>query len=148
MKKETNSIQTSLLLTALQEVGIKGVAGKEHNPEVLKYFKVAGFSGIKDDETAWCAAFANFLLVSNGLPSTGKLTARSFLTVGEEVKEPLLGDFVVFWRVSKHSWQGHVGLFLRETSKLVYVLGGNQSNSVTISAYSKDRLLQYRRIKG
>ncbi len=132
---------------ALSQFGIKEVVGKKDNPEVLKYFDEIGYEGSKlKDETSWCSAFVNWVCKKSNLPYSGKLTARSWLKVGRKVEMPKLGDVVVFWRESPESWKGHVGFFIRETDNLVYVLGGNQSNQVKISAYPKYRLLQYRRL--
>lgn len=131
---------------ALSQIGIKEIVGMHHNPEVLKYFKEIGHSWVKDDETAWCSAFANWICKKAGLPYTGKLNARSWLEIGQRVSEPKLGDVVVFWRDNPSSWKGHVAFFVRETKNWVYVLGGNQKNQVKISAYPKRRLLQYRRL--
>jgi hypothetical protein len=39
---------------------------------------------------------------------------------------------------------GHVGFYVRETAKYVYVLGGNQSNKVSIAGYDKARIIAYR----
>lgn len=119
--------------------------GKEQNPAILKYFKETGFDYIKDDETAWCAAFVNWCLVRSGKVGTKKLNARSFLKYGEEVKKPQLGDIVVLWRDSINSGLGHVGFFIRETPSFIYILGGNQGDQVNISKYSKKYLLAFRR---
>lgn len=132
---------------ALSQIGIKEISGSRDNPEVLKYFDEIGFDGSRlKDETAWCSAFANWVCKKSGLPYTCKLNARSWLNVGCKTNTPRLGDVVVFWRESPKSWKGHVGFFIRETSRYIYVLGGNQSNQVKISAYPKSRLLEYRRL--
>lgn len=39
---------------------------------------------------------------------------------------------------------GHVGFYVRETDKYVYILGGNQSNKVSIAGYDKGRIIAYR----
>ncbi len=135
------------ILLALSQIGIKEIAGKTDNPEVLKYFDEIGYSGAKlHDETSWCSAFVNWVCKKSGLPYSGKLTARSWLKVGRKVTQPQMGDVVVFWRESPKSWKGHTAFFIRETANWVYVLGGNQNNQVKISAYPKYRLLEYRRL--
>jgi uncharacterized protein (TIGR02594 family) len=132
---------------ALSQYGVKEIVGKEDNPEVLKYFKNLGFdSSVLKDETAWCAAFANWVLRESGLPFSGKLNARSFLEVGEKVVEPSLGDLVIFWRESPDSWKGHVAFYINDDDNYIYVLGGNQSNQVCIKPYAKRRLLTYIRL--
>ncbi len=135
-----------IITTALSEFGIEEIKGAKHNPEVLKYFGATRHKWVKNDETAWCSAFANWVAKTAGFPSSGELNARSWLTVGEKVIIPEIGDIVVFWREKPESWKGHVGFFIRETATHIYVLGGNQNNSVKISAYPKERFLQYRRV--
>ena len=134
------------LEVALNEIGVKEIVGKKHNPEVLKYFTETGHEWVKDDETAWCSAFTNWVCKEAGLEHSGALNARSWLNIGCEVDTPQIGDVVVFWRGNPNGRQGHVAFFIRETKNYIYVLGGNQNNQVKISAYYKNRLLGYRRL--
>lgn len=133
---------------ALMEYGVKEIVGSEDNPRVVEYFSRAGHAWVKDDETAWCSAFANWVVMEAGLKGSGKLDARSWLLVGEETTEPEIGDIVVFWRESPKSWKGHVGFYVghSQDGKHIYTLGGNQTNMVCISAYGSDRLLGFRRL--
>lgn len=132
---------------ALTQYRFKEIAGKQDNPEILKYFDEIGFNGSRlKDETAWCSAFVNWVCKKTGLEYTGKLNARSWLKIGKKTINPELGDVVVFWRESPKSWKGHVAFFIRETKNWVFVLGGNQNNQVKISAYPKNRLLEYREL--
>ena len=142
-----NTLNFELLRTALGEYGQAEIKGSRHNDRVLEYFAKAGFSGIKTDEVAWCAAFANWVLHQNGLEKSGKLSARSLLRVGSKVTEPIAGDLVIFWRESRSSWKGHVGFYVGETDRHILTLGGNQSNRVSIAKYSKSRVLGYRRLR-
>lgn len=135
------------LIKAFSQIGFKETKGQPDNPEVLKYFNALGFDGEKlKDETAWCAAFANWVLKESGLQYQNTLNARSFLKIGAPVDVPKIGDVVVLWRKRKNSVWGHVGFFIRETPDFIYILGGNQSDRVKVSAYPKGRLLEYRRI--
>jgi len=136
----------SLLNIALSEYGVTEMVGTQDNPEVLKYFARLGFGTLKD-ETAWCSAFMNWVAMECGLEYTGKLTARSWLGVGEDVKYPTKGDVVIFWRSSPDSWKGHVGIYINSDDKFVWCLGGNQSNQVNIKKYAKHRVLGYRRLR-
>lgn len=131
---------------ALELYGLKEVVGKEDNPEIIRMFNDLGYDGEKlKDETAWCAAFVNWILMKQGYLYTGKLTARSFLDLPGEVEKPELGDIAIFWREDPSSWKGHVAFYITERSGWIYVLGGNQGNEVSIKAYAKKRLLGYRR---
>lgn len=131
---------------ALKEYGTWEWAGKDHNPEVLKYAKEIGLRWVKDDETAWCSIFVNWCLMKAGRPFTREARAKSFLKYGVSTKKPELGDIVVFWRESKASGFGHVAFYISESKSFVYVLGGNQNQQVNISRYSKKNLLDYRKI--
>lgn len=137
-------MQLDLVKIALAEYGTKGILGKNSNKQVLKYFRDIGFSGITDDDTAWCTAFMNWCLLQAGYKGTGKLNARSFLTYGSETKKPVLGDIVVLWRDDPNSWTGHVGLFVAMSDTSVWVLGGNQDNMVNIKAFPKSQILSFR----
>jgi uncharacterized protein (TIGR02594 family) len=123
--------------------GVKEVKGKRHNPQIVRFFELVGHAGIKDDETAWCAAFVGACLTMAGLPHTHSLAARSYLQYGTKLNRPKPGCIVVFRR-GRSKWQGHVAFYVDETDTHVKVLGGNQSNQVRISSYAKSQLLGYR----
>jgi len=137
-------MKTEIINNALEEIGKKEIVGAKHNPRILQYFKTVGHSWVKNDETAWCAAFVGFILEKSGINSTKKLNARSYLKFGESTSNPTKGDIVVFWRNGKNSAYGHVAFFIRQTKNWIWVLGGNQNNEVNISKYHKTRLLDYR----
>jgi uncharacterized protein (TIGR02594 family) len=125
-------------------IGVREIRGAQHNPEIIEWFKESGHGWIKDDETAWCAAFANAMLERVDIKGTNSVAARSFLDWGRELKKPKPGALAVFWRGNKNGWQGHVGFYVGETATHVQVLGGNQKDAVSIASYDKDQLLGYR----
>ena len=124
-----------LLNIALGEYGVREIRGAKHNPRILEYFKEIGHEWVKDDETAWCSAFINWCALKAGVERSGKLNARSWMDIGKEVSKPKIGDLVIFWRESPASWKGHVAIYINSTEKAVFVLGGNQNNSVNIQSY-------------
>ncbi len=140
---------SKLLNIALSQYGVKEIKGSLHNPTIVGYSKDIGYGGIIDDETAWCSIFMNWCAMHVGLERSKKLTARSWLKIGEEIKTPQMGDVVIFWRSSPTSWKGHVGIFVgySEDRKYIYCLGGNQNNQVCIKAYPAKQLLGFRRLK-
>lgn len=101
--------------------------------------------GIDPVKLNWCSAFITSIEKKSGRNGTGSLAARSYLKYGTETKSPKEGDIVVFWRVARNSWQGHVGYYIDEDKNRILVLGGNQDKSVKYKWYSKSRLLSYRR---
>lgn len=127
---------------ALSQYGIAEIKGEKHNPEVLRYFHDIGHKWVLDDETGWCAAFVNWCLLQAGVKGTGKLNAKSFVDWGEEVKTPVPGDIAVFDRGGAF---GHVGFFIRQTSKYIYLLGGNQGDCVSIVKEDISKLISIRR---
>jgi uncharacterized protein (TIGR02594 family) len=117
-----------------------------NNPKVVAYFKDSGNAGIKDDETAWCAAFVGAMIHRAGGKGTGKPNARSYLEWGSRVerKDAREGDVVIFKR-GNSTWQGHVAFFVKDNGSTITVLGGNQSNAVNRKAYPAASLLGIRR---
>ena len=135
---------------ALKYIGTKEIPGVKDNPRIVQWGRrlVTWFA---DDETAWCSAFANAMAQDAGYERSGKLNARSWLDVGLRVAAENVrpGDVVIFWRNSPDSWEGHVGFVdsLNIANKTVRVLGGNQSDSVSIAEFPTSKVLGYRRLR-
>lgn len=129
---------------ALKEFAVTEIVGKNHNARILQYSKAIGHPEVKDDETAWCSIFANYICMQAGYLFTGRLNARSWLDIGKPTSQPEMGDIVVFWRNDPKSGEGHVGFFIKQDEKGIHVLGGNENNMVTIIPYSPSKLLGYR----
>ncbi len=135
------------LLLALSQYGVTEVHEGD-NPVILNYAKESGMDQMPNDEMNWCSILMNWVAFKCQLPMSKSPAARSWLNVGTEVKEPMIGDVVVLWRVSPDSWQGHVGIFIRltEDKKFIFILGGNQGNKVCIQPFPITQLLGYRRL--
>ena len=127
---------------ALQEYGQREVSGAGTNPRIATYLAMVGQG--PSDETAWCSAFANWCMHQAGLLGTMKANARSWLKWGTTCGAPRYGAVTILWRGSPNSWQGHVGFFVGLNAHHVILLGGNQHNSVSLSQYSRHRVLGYR----
>lgn len=137
----------NLIQKALSQYGVKEIMGTKDNPQIIKYFEALGYNGSKlHDETAWCSAFVNWVAKSLNYSYSGKLNARSWLNIGVSTANPQPGDIAILWRESPSSWKGHVGFYIKETKRYVYILGGNQNNSVCIKAYPKSRVLDYKKL--
>lgn len=134
------------LEVALSQWGTKSITGPRHNQTIVSYFKEIKASWVKNDDTAWCAAFVNWVLMKSGYAFNSKLNARSFLEYGTPTKTPTTGDIVVFWRIAPNTVYGHVGFFIKEENDMIYCLGGNQSETVNVTAFSKKNLLGYRKL--
>ncbi len=138
-----NVTNPSWLDLAWRDVGIREVDGTPGNPDVMRYYKDVGADWVKDDDVAWCAAFAGSCLERAGLTSTRSLMARSYLKWGQKISRPRMGAVAVLRR-GKNKNLGHVGFYVGENGRSVFLLGGNQSDSVSIGSYAKSRLLGYR----
>lgn len=125
------------------ELGQAEIPGKDHNPRILEYLDVAGFPEVKNDEDAWCAVFANWALITAGQPGTQSRMARSFLGYGKTLAKPTKGCIAVLKRGSNPSL-GHVGFFSHAKDKRVFLLGGNQSNKVSIASFPESDVIAYR----
>jgi len=137
-----------VLLRAASQIGVMEVPGAKSNPQIMEYHK---YSTIKNlfgfaDSVPWCASFVCWCLEKSGMTSVNKQLARSFESWGVSVKDkPLPGDIITFWRTSKKSGYGHVGFFLKKTPKGIYVLGGNQGDSVNVTLFSPAKVTDIRR---
>jgi uncharacterized protein (TIGR02594 family) len=113
------------------------------------------FMGIDPVRVNWCAAFVNSVLTELGIPgsesvSEWPLTAQSFLRWGYRVREPEVGDLVIFPRGTE-DWQGHVGFYYgseyHNGRRFYQILGGNQSNAVTIQLFPARSAISIRRYR-
>lgn len=136
-----------LLKVALSQYGKKEIAGNKHNPVIVDYAKQTGFTWVNDDETPWCSIFMNWVAMKAGFQRSNKANARSWLTVGEQVMFMEIGDVVVFKR-DNDPVKGHVAMFIATNGMdYIYVLGGNQSNMVSIASYPLADVIGVRRLK-
>lgn len=131
------------LTVARRYLGTQEKPGKANNPVIVKWFADSNSPHIKDDATAWCAAYVGGVLKEAGYTGSGSVAARSYLNWGKPISKPRVGAITVFKR-GNSSWQGHVAFFLRDLGTHIEVLGGNQSNKVSIARYKKADLLGYR----
>ena len=132
-----------ILVQAVKLIGTKEIVGKEHNPQIMFWAKELKLSSIYNaDEIPWCGLFIAYCCHAAGLDVVSKpLWALSWSTWGESVTEPMLGDLLTF----KRDGGGHVGIYVGEDSTHFHVLGGNQSDSVSVSRIAKTRLYKARR---
>lgn len=125
------------------ELGVKEYSGKfNNNPRILEYNKATSL-GASEDEVSWCAAFVGWVLQKAGFTSTRSALARSYLTWGTALSEPRYGCIVVFRRGNSATF-GHVSFVQKFDDNYVWCLGGNQSDSVKVSRFSRSSVLGYR----
>lgn len=129
--------------------GVIEIAGIQANPRILVYLACTGLKNTKyalSDETAWCAAFASWVMMKAGRRSPRTAAARDWLKWGQPLQLPKPGCIVVFDRSDpRNPNAAHVGFWTgNETSTTLDVLGGNQRNRVCVAPYEKRSVLGYR----
>ena len=137
---------------ALEECGrgVIEVAGVKANPRILMYLASTGLKGTKlalTDSTAWCSAFACWVMEKAGRRSPRSAAARSWLSWGQPIQLPRPGCIVVFDRADPNNPNAaHVAFYFSSTTNanVINVLGGNQRNRVCVAPYDKARVLGYR----
>lgn len=133
------------LLLALADFGVREIPGASSSADIMAMAHFLGAS-YPTDETAWCGlALASWVKRSGGTPPEGYLGARNWLTWGDPVEDPSLGDVVVLWRTAPAAWEGHVGIFITQRDDEIFLLGGNQGNAVSVMPYPEVRVLGVRR---
>lgn len=132
-------------------IGTTEIKGAKHNETVLALWQSAFEATdqpipavFKNDETAWCGGFVGFVMANVGLtqhiPSAFPM-ARAWATAGTKLEKPAYGCVVVFTR----SGGGHVGFVVgKDKFGNLMVLGGNQSDKVSIVPFAKTRAIAYR----
>jgi len=135
--------QPRWLAHAWAELGQREVRGVADNPRIRAFYRDAGQKTEHHDEVPWCAAFVGACLERAGLSSMRSLMARSYLHWGAPIANGRYGAIAVLSRGADPA-AGHVGFLLGETDTEIALLGGNQSDAVTVVTYPKARLLGFR----
>lgn len=123
-------------------VGTKEFLGSKNNPDILDWAKDLDihYSG---DDVPWCGLFVahcvGATLPQEALPAN-PLGARQWERFGDST-QPCVGAVMVFWRISRQSGKGHVGLYVGEDDEAYQILGGNQSDSVCLAWINKSRFV-------
>lgn len=121
----------------------KGLHEGKDNSDLSKFLKEDGKTLGDPSTLPWCGDFVE-TCIALALPDaelpTNPYLARNWQRFGQAV-EPCFGSVLVFWRGSLSGTKGHVGFYYSETENEFQVLGGNQSNAVTIRSIDKGRLL-------
>ena len=136
-------------------IGMKEVPGVASNPQILKMLTLDQ-KWPKDDSVPWCGAALNYVCWQLRLPRSKSLMARSWLSVGTPIalKEAKPGyDVIILKRGGPNqpgptvlNAPGHVGLFSGLEGFIVYVLAGNQGDSVSVAPFKTSLVLGVRRL--
>ena len=129
----------SWMQIALDEQGQAELTGNRHNARILEYHSVTTLKA-KEDEVPWCSSFVSWCLTKAGLVSTASARAKSYESWGVPIKKPVYGAIVTFTR----NGGGHVGFYTGQRDGKWLILGGNQSNRVSIASYDPSKVTSIR----
>jgi uncharacterized protein (TIGR02594 family) len=116
--------------------------------EIESWYKLTGLpqSEWNDKTVPWCGVFVSAAYALNGIKAVDSAAALDWLKSGTPVDTPRLGDNVIFdWTLIGKTGH-HVAIVLALQGNLVQVIGGNQSNSVSITTYPVAAVKGYRRL--
>ncbi|KQV42641.1 hypothetical protein ASC93_16455 [Massilia sp. Root335] len=133
------------------EKGVRRRPGRDRNdPRILEYFKATPALDKRAaavDETAYCAAFANWCLGRAGYKGTASALALSFKKWGRPTRDnrPALGAVaLIMFKNGQHHVTFVAGI--AANGRLIATLGGNQGNAheVSHSYCPTDRVVAFR----
>lgn len=143
---------------AQRYLGIKEYPGNKHHPFIQWCFLLCEYPESTPDETPWCSAFLQHPCWELRLPRSKSAAARSWLRVGipqtRETSQPCQNDIVVLKRGKApqpgpevtSGAAGHAGVLAGWDGEQVLVLGGNQSDGVSIARFPASDVLGIRRL--
>lgn len=134
---------------AVALLGTLETPGSRNNPTILAWAEEVGVSDLYTaDSIPWCGLFAalvvkraNFEVVKSPLWALSWARFGQAISEAPEPRVPSLGDVLTF----KRNGGGHVGFYVGQDATAYHVLGGNQSDAVTITRIAKARLHMARR---
>lgn len=141
-------MKQSPLEIALTFYGEKPIPGDKNNEQIVAFLEASGQPKDTTDEVPWCSAFLVYCFQQACIQTPANAAARSWLNYSTETDTPKLGDVVVLAWPIEAPVHAHVGLFIREVENGIYLLAGNQRNTVDIVLWKKQDVLSYRRYMG
>lgn len=131
---------------AKAELGVHETPGPLATPRVIEYAQHTTLHATSD-EVPWCSSFANFCVDSAGFKGTHSAAARSWLGWGVAINKPVLGCIVIFDRHDDSNPNAaHVAVCDHPdiSNGIIRVIGGNQSDKVSVARFPVSKVLGYR----
>lgn len=124
-----------MLKEALKLYGTIELPGSADSPTLLAWAKELGIDRIyTHDSIPWCGLYMAICAKRGGWAApSSPLWALSWSKWGTDQKVPMLGDVMTF----KRKGGGHVAIYVGEDANSWHILGGNQSDKVSIVRRSK-----------
>ena len=127
------------LKTAESTIGVREVPGAANSPTIMRWARQVGrYLGIPyaADSTPWCGLWTAWVFDQHGItPPPIAIRASQWGTWGTKLTRGTPGAVLVFTRAGG----GHVGLYASEDEDNYHVVGGNQSDSVSVMKLAKNR---------
>lgn len=123
-------------------IGTREKPGTGSNPTILDWAQNIDVH-YPGDDIPWCGLFVAHCITStlDREPTPANvLSARAWQSFGIKTG-PTAGAIMVFWRKSRSSGLGHVGFYAGEDGDAYRILGGNQSDCVSLAWVGKDRFV-------
>jgi len=128
---------------ARKEIGQKEDHSKKtHNARIVEYHGSTK-GNFKDDETAWCSSFVNWVMEQAGPGKKGTDSAKaiSWKNYGTKADGPVVGSIAV---IDYGNGRGHVGFVVGRSGENIVLLGGNQKHQVMERSYPASAITEYR----
>lgn len=130
------------MTVAYEAIGTRETPGNRNTSKIMDWAKMLELT--KDytaDSVPWCGLFVAYAMGQIGLePVKNPLWALNWKGYGKGLDNPAFGCIMCFVR----NGGGHVGFYVGEDSLNYMILGGNQSDEVSITRVAKKRCVAYR----
>jgi len=122
----------------------KGLHEEKDFTELSKFLASDGRRLGDPRKLPWCGDLVETciaLTCPNEILPANPYLARNWSKMGVYTP-PTFGAVLIFWRGAKNGTSGHVGFYVGEDKAGFYhVLGGNQSNAISVARIAKNRLI-------
>lgn len=144
----------TLYKLALRHVGqIAERPGAHDHPAIVWAHSLTQLGQDVHDEVPWCSSMLNLWCWLLELPRSKSALARSWLDVAESIDlhDATVGWAIVVLKRGQDERQGHVGVFAglefeQGLARWVRVIGGNQSNGISIARFDVADVIGVRRL--
>ncbi len=138
-----------IFAAAFKHIGTREVPGAKSNPQISAWIReAADWLNSDDSQTAWCGCFRGHVghETATGVPPNHfRAASWAFWGMPVNLKRPhdwQPGDTIVMSRTGGN----HVTLFHHYDGNVVWCLGGNQGDAVSIAPFALSRITAVRRL--
>jgi uncharacterized protein (TIGR02594 family) len=134
---------------AYRDLGVAEIGGAKDNPRIESMFATVGHPEVMHDETSWCAAAVGTWLTEAGYPIPPmdvNLMGGSYAAYGQRLTSFKPGCLCIcyYTKLREKDWRRHICIGIADLGDAIQVIGGNQSNKVSIIKWPKANVAAYR----